>query len=215
MSYQSTAEGSQPNNQTSDLLSESFTHSTILQNELDVILEEYKSIRDEIISLQEFTRQNITTTYAGLGVLGAISPFVVKNNLQFIFLIFPIFFLSIALTSTKYALAGLTMGSYLKETLIPHTREVLSKINNEKNYSHIFSWEEGSGVVKKYGWFYLPANSAHYWIVLFAALISLFAYFGFPPDPQPPIQYVVFVIIVDAILFIYTIIVGLVAGLSR
>jgi hypothetical protein len=215
MSNQETDQSSHQNNQTVDLINESFTNETFLRNELDVILEEYKSVREEIISLQEFTRQNITTTYAGLGVLGAITPFVVLNNLQFVFLIFPIFFLSIALTSTKYALAGLTMGSYLKETLIPHTREILSKMNDDRNYSHIFSWEEGSGVVKKYGWFFLPANSAHYWIVLFAALISMAAYFGFPPDPAPPVFYVGLAIIVDAFLFIYTVIVGLVAGLSR
>ena len=215
MSNHEIAESFHQKNQAAELLDESYSYKTILRNELDVLLEEYKSIRDEIISLQEFTRQNITTTYAGLGVLGAISPFVVNNNLQFIFLIFPIFFLSIALTSTKYALAGLTMGSYLKETLIPHTRGILSKMDNDKNYSHIFSWEEGSGVVRKYGWFYLPANSAHYWIVLFAALISMVAYFGFPPDPKPPVFYVVFAIIVDTFLFLYTVIVGLVAGLSR
>ena len=215
MSNHQIAESSHQKNQAAELLDESNSYKIILRNELDVLLEEYKSIRDEIISLQEFTRQNITTTYAGLGVLGAISPFVVNNNLQFIFLIFPIFFLSIALTSTKYALAGLTMGSYLKETLIPHTREILSKMDNDKNYSHIFSWEEGSGVVRKYGWFYLPANSAHYWIVLFAALISMAAYFGFPPNPKPPVFYVGLAIIVDSLLFIYTVIVGLVAGLSR
>lgn len=215
MSNHKIDEISDQNNQAAELINESFSKKTILRHELDVLFEEYKSIRDEIISLQEFTRQNITTTYAGLGVLGAISPFVVKNNLQFVFLIFPIFFLSIALTSTKYALAGLNMGSYLQKTLIPHTREVLSKMDNEKDYSHIFSWEEGSGVVRKYGWFFLPANSAHYWIVLFAALISMAAYFGFPPDPKPPVILVGLAVFINSVLFIYTVIVGLVAGLSR
>ena len=82
--------------------------------EISVIMEEYKTLREEIISLQEFTRQNITTTYAGIGVLGAITPFIVERNLQLVFLIFPMFFFSLALTSTKYALAGLNIGNYLK-----------------------------------------------------------------------------------------------------
>jgi len=185
------------------------------QIELNVVLEEYKSIREEIITLQEFARQNITTTYAGIGVLGAISPFIVENNLQLIFLIFPIFFLSLALTTTKYALAGLTMGSYLQNTTIPQTRRLLSLINPKGEYSHIFSWEEGKGVVRKYGLFLLPANGAHYWIVLFAAVICVLAYFVFPPDPVPE-KYIEFSFLaIDGLLFIYSVVVGLIAGFSR
>ena len=185
------------------------------KTELEIILKEYQSIRDEIISLQEFARQNITTTYAGIGVLGAISPFIIEYNLQLVFLIFPIFFLSLALTTTKYALAGLTMGAYLKNSTIPHTRKLLSELDDTRDYGHIFSWEEGKGVVRKYGWFFLPANGAHYWVILFSALICVLAYFVFPPEIKPDNFLVYGILIIDSAIFIYSIIVGLIAGFSR
>ena len=63
-----------------------------IDSELSVLLEEYKSLIDEVISLQEFTRQNITTIYAGIGIIGAVSSFLINNNLQIAFLFFPFLF---------------------------------------------------------------------------------------------------------------------------
>jgi hypothetical protein len=190
-------------------------NKNLLKIELDLIVEEYKSIRDEIISLQEFARQNIKTTYAGIGVLSAASPFIIEYDLQIFFLIFPIFFISVALTTSKYALAGLTMGSYLKNTTIPNARRILLKMNDTGEYGHIFSWEEGKGVVRKYGLFFLPANAAHYWVILFAALICVLAYFAFPPEDINSNILVIAFLGIDSLLFLYAIIVGLIAGFSR
>lgn len=186
-----------------------------LKLEVSIILEEYKTLREEIISLQEFTRQNITTTYAGIGVLGAITPFIIERNLQLVFLIFPMFFFSLALTSTKYALAGLNIGNYLKTNIIPNLREGLLRENIVKDASHFFAWEEEKGLVRKYGLLYLPTNGAHYWIILFSALICIGAYFAFPPNPAPPKEIVEIILLIDAIVFIYTCIMGLIAGYSR
>ena len=183
--------------------------------EISVIMEEYKTLREEIISLQEFTRQNITTTYAGIGVLGAITPFIVERNLQLVFLIFPMFFFSLALTSTKYALAGLNIGDYLKTNIIPQLRESLLRENIVEDSSHIFAWEEEKGLVRKYGILYLPANGAHYWIILFSALICIGAYFAFPPNPSPTNEIVGIILLINAVAFIYTFAMGLIAGYSR
>jgi len=183
--------------------------------ELSVLLEEYKSLREEIISLQGFTRESITTTYAGIGVIGALSPLIVSSGFQILFLFFPFFFYGLALTSTKYALAGLHIGNYIKTVLTPNIQLCLSQENKERDYSHILSWEKSKGVVRKYGILFLPANGAHYWIPLLAALISIAAYFAFPPTNPPPFAFLIIFLCINLLVLIYTMGVGLYAGLKR
>ncbi len=187
-------------------------------SELTVLLEEYKSLREEVISLQEFTRQNITTIYAGIGLIGVISETIIVNNLQIVFLLFPFLFYSLAMTSVKYALSGIHIGNYVKSVLTPHIIHRLSQLNPGVDFSHILYWERSKSVVKKYGFLLLPANSAHYWLPLLSAIFCILAFLGFsinsniflPLDILP-----IILLAINAVAFIYTMVVGLIAGYSR
>jgi hypothetical protein len=188
------------------------------ESELTVLLEEYKSLREEVISLQEFTRQNITTIYAGIGLISVIAETLIKNNLQVVFLLFPFLFYSLALTSVKYALSGIHIGNYIKLELKPHIIKCLSQINPDNDYSHIFFWEQSKSFVKRYGLLLLPANSAHYWLPLLAAIFCIIAFFGFSVNItmyQSLNLSTIILLAINAVVFIYTMVVGLIAGYSR
>lgn len=191
-------------------------------DELKVLLNEYNTLRDEIVSIQEYTMQNITTTYAGIGLLWALSPFIVEQHLEIILLIFPIFFLSIALTSVKYALAELNIGYYIKNHIAIHIRELFYQRNNEEDYEYLMSWENQPGVVRKFGLPFIPATGAHYWIVLLASIIPIFLYFWITQLSGEPYElsilqiYSKYILLgIDLIMFIYTIFVGIKAAFSR
>jgi hypothetical protein len=185
--------------------------------ELAVLLEEYKTLRDEIISLQEFTRQNITTIYAGIGVIGAVSTFLLQKDLTIAFLLFPFLFYSLALTTVKYALAGINMGNYIKSILTPNIQRCLKNNNPEADFSHILSWENQKGVVRRYGFWLLPATGAHYWLPLLAAILFIVAYFFLTSNPLSSNSYVLVLVLlfINGVAMIYTIFTGLYAGFSR
>lgn len=183
--------------------------------ELSVLLEEYKSLREEIISIQEYTRHTVTTTFAGIAAFCAVSPYIITHNFQIAFLVFPYFFYGLSLISTKYALASLSMGNYIKSVLTPHVQKCLSQIDNQKDYEHIFIWERNKGFVKKYGLFFLPANGASYWLPLLTAILFICVYFLIPPSPRPSAILELVLLGINLIFVLYAIIVGLYAGYSR
>lgn len=174
-------------------------------------LEEYKTLREEIISLQEFARKNVTTTYTGIGILIAAAPFIVSYNLEELFLVFPFFFYGLALASVKYALAVLNIGSYLKLELIPAIRELL-RGKGSKDVKNLFEWEYKPGVVKKYGFLLLPATGAHYWITLLSAALSIVAYFYFSSGFS---FFMCSALCANGFLMTYTALAGMYAALAR
>ncbi len=78
------------------------------------------------------------------------------------------------------------------------------------------NWEtHGKGVLRRYGWWVLPAAGAHYGVMLLGATLSLVAYFMFPPDPPLHnwILYLLMFLNIGAI--IYSIFVGFKTELGR
>lgn len=49
--------------------------------ELTALLQEYQALKAEIISIQEFARQSVSTSYVALGILGAGAGFIIEKNL--------------------------------------------------------------------------------------------------------------------------------------
>lgn len=177
--------------------------------ELMVLLQEYQALKAEIISIQEFGRQSISTSYVALGILGAGAGFIIEKNLQGLFLLFPFFLYGLAWSQVRCTLAVLNISGHLREFTIPRIRDVLQLEDNRRDYSLAMNWEtHGKGVLRRYGLWALPAAGAHYGVMLLGGILSLVAYFMFPPDP-PLLNWVLYALIAaNAFALIYSIYAG-------
>lgn len=184
--------------------------------ELMVVLQEYIALREEMTVVQEFSRQSVTTSYVALGVLGAGLGFIIENNLQAIFLVFPFLLYGLAWSVVRYTLAVLNMSMHLREHNIPRIRELLALEDSRQDYSMVLSWEtHGKGVLRRYGWWALPVAGAHYGVILLGGALSFVAYFVFPPNP-PLLDWVLYALIAANIAaLIYSIFIGFKTELSR
>lgn len=178
------------------------------RSELDVLLEEYKVLRNEVVSLQDYSKQAMTTTFAGVGVLTVVTPTIIESKLNILLLIFPFFFYGLTLISVKYAIAGINIGNYIKTILASHIEDLLKEEDRSKDYSHVFLWEKTPGIVRKYGLLFLPAFGASYWIPLLAASLCIAVYF-FATTPPFFSYWVQVLLALNVIFFAYTCIVGL------
>jgi hypothetical protein len=184
--------------------------------ELMALLQEYQALKAEIISIQEFARQSVSTSYVALGILGAGAGFIIEKNLQGLFLLFPFLLYGLAWSQVRCTLAVLNISGHLREFTIPRIREVLLLEDNRRDYSLAMNWEtHGKGVLRRYGWWALPAAGAHYGVMLLGAMLSLVAYFMFPPDP-PLLNWILYSLIAANFLaLIYSIFVGFKTELGR
>ncbi len=83
--------------------------------ELMALLQEYQALRAEIVSIQEFARQSVSTSYVALGILGAGAGFIIEKNLQGLFLLFPFLLYGLAWSQVRCTLAVLNISGHLRE----------------------------------------------------------------------------------------------------
>lgn len=184
--------------------------------ELMAELQEYQSLREEIISIQEFARQSVSTSYVALGILAAGAGFIIDRNLQALFLLFPFLLYGLAWSLVRYTLAVLNISMHLREHTIPRIREILVLEDSRRDYALVMNWEtHGKGVLRRYGWWALPAAGAHYGVILLGGMLSFAAYFVFPPDP-PLLDWALHILVAaNAAALIYSIFAGFKTELRR
>ena len=183
--------------------------------ELLVLLDEYKSMREALLSLQGFSRQLSYYSYTGLGIIMASIFLIRERNLQILFLIFPFLFLFLSMASVKYVIASLNLNNYINENINPRIRILLSEENNKKDFSKVLIWDEKMGVSRKYPILLIPMAGAQFAVVLFSALFSFTAYFYFPPDPRPHPTIELILITINIVSFLYCVSLGVIAGVSK
>ncbi|MCO6451162.1 MAG: hypothetical protein J5I90_10290 [Caldilineales bacterium] len=180
------------------------------------LLEEYRAIKTEIISIQEVARQSVSTSYVALGILAAGAGFTIENNLQGLFLIFPFLLYGLAWSQVRSTLAVQNISNHLQKHTIPRIREVLKREDNRRDYSFVMDWEtHGKGVLRYYGMWAVPVAGAHYGVMILGAILSFMAYFVFPPEP-PLQKWILYGLIAANVLaLLYSIYVGFRTELSR
>jgi hypothetical protein len=150
-----------------------------LKLEHATILEEYRSLKTEIVSNLDSARQIANLALAATGILIGAVPFI-QSQALLIFLIAPLFFYALAWSQLRYVYLVLDMGDYLGTTLIPRIREILVEISidKEERLNKVMSWQTpGKGPTRlrptrRHGLLFFPIAGANYGIPLLTALLS-------------------------------------------
>jgi hypothetical protein len=157
------------------------------QLELELLKDEYKVLKNEIVSNLESARQVMGITVASIGVLIALGKPAVDAGMVDVFLIVPFLFYALAWTQLRYVFLVLDMGVYLRIEIAPRIRNLLtlSSPESKHDYNHILSWENKGRsprqAIKKplFRFLFIPIAGANFGIPLLAAMFSIIAFFYF------------------------------------
>ena len=161
-----------------------------IELEYNTLMEEYKALRDEIISTLEAARQvtNYTLVLASLvtAALPSISEYIGRTKSGTIILIMPVIFYFLAWSALRYTILTNSLGSYIRDKIAPRVRICISiSANTDKIDRTLFTWEDkGKNTLDKYGLFYLPIAGSHFALPLFGALALLTSYTVFVLEQQ-------------------------------
>jgi len=153
-----------------------------IQMQFDSLLEEYRTLKLEIVSNLEASRNISNLTLTAIGALIALTPFIINNDAIFLFLIAPIFFYGLAWSQLRYIYLVLDMGAYLRNTVIPGIHRVLSSSRKNRHIDEIMSWElPGKNPTslrknKLLRILFLPIAGANYGIPILASAFSALAF---------------------------------------
>jgi hypothetical protein len=151
--------------------------------EISILLEEYKTLRDEILQTLESNRQILNLTLTAAGALIAGSAFFISSRMPTFFLVAPLVFYGLAWTQLRYIFLVYHVNDYLKTTVEPRIRQNLAELSPEgqRDVSQILGWSrEKRGVLRRSrSLLILPIAGSNYGIPLLAAVVSVVAYVVF------------------------------------
>jgi len=127
--------------------------------EISARIAEYNALRAEIVATlsSAFLTTNLTIT--GIGVLFAASPFILKSEAPYLFLLAAFMFYLIAWTQLRFVLAVFNISQHLDSVTAPRLRRSLRKVVKETgdNFDHLWSWERpGRATNHSQGPWYVP-----------------------------------------------------------
>lgn len=155
-----------------------------LKIELNVLLEEYKALKAEIVSNLDSGRQVASLTLTAVGIFISASPAIIQSHLNIVFLIAPLLFYALAWSQLRYTYLVLDMGDYLKKVIVPNVQRVLKETHGtkERDIRYILSWElpgkspSSLRPTKLLQRLFLPIAGANYGIPLLVAILSVSAF---------------------------------------
>lgn len=155
-----------------------------IKTELDVVLEEYRVLKTEIVENINSGRQIAQLTLTAFAILIGLVPFILQYAATILFLIAPFLFYSLAWTQLRYVYLVIDMGNYLKGTLVPNVRRLLSELSTvrRRDFDAVLSWElPGKGPIRLRGGllrrlFFFPIAGANLGIPMLASALSATAF---------------------------------------
>lgn len=194
-----------------------------LKLELSTVLEEYKTLKAEIMANLASGRQVANLTLTSVGILIAAAPIIIQSQATIIFLVAPWLFYVLAWSQLRYTYLVLDMGDYLRDVVVPHVHQLLKQNQTvDRDIAYILSWElPGKGPsrlrrTKLLRCLFLPIAGANFAIPLFAAALSMGTFLILAFQNTQTISGVEWLLIaVDVAAFIYSAYWGLEAERGR
>lgn len=195
-----------------------------LKLEYSALLEEYKSLKSEIVANLDSARQVVGLTLTAIGVFIAIAPYVVESQTIILFLIAPLFFYGLAWTQLRYIYLALDMGTHLREAVLPRIQLTLARMHPQagEDFSNLMGWDLANrsplrlrrGGLRRL--LFLPIAGANYGIPILASVLSVGTFLLLALHSSQPLSIIEVVLIaVNGIAFLYSIGWGVVAELGR
>jgi hypothetical protein len=191
---------------------------------LTVQLEEYKALKAELLELFGSARRIVSLALTAMGVLIAVIPYVLQSKITIVFLVSPVLFYALALTSLKYILHAQDLVRYISENTIPALRRALNSTSNDGSpgYAELMTWDRiGRTPVRSMrgrlvGLLVLPIAGANYAVPVLGAAFSLTVFTVVTLQLHSALSLAdAILLIVDTVGFVYCLIAGFIIELRR
>jgi hypothetical protein len=183
-----------------------------LKLEHSTLLEEFKTLREEILWTLDASRKVSDYAIAAIAALITGAVYIIQLRMPILFLISPLLLYGLAWKQMKYAILTHDLSNYLNEDVLPRIRQILAELSpdSKHDFNSLMSWESRAGsLLRHHSLQLLPITGASYGIPLLAALVSLCAYFSFIFQNSLVISVVDAVIIaVNVLALLYSVIWG-------
>lgn len=154
--------------------------------ELDIVIEEYRALKNEIGSNLNAARQIVQLTFTAVAVLLGATPLIIASKLNILFLVIPLVFYALVWSQLRYIYLVLDIGNYLQAKTIPAVRHLLSELSSVKKKTElddIMAWETpGKGPIRlRRSWLqkilFIPIAGANLGISLLASTGCVAAFY--------------------------------------
>jgi len=187
------------------------------QNKLvqNALLEEYKSLREEILSTSESSRKLLYFALVGIGILISGSFYITKPEYRLLLLIVPFFFYSLILIQLKYIFFIKGFGDHIKNHISPCIRKNLAELSSDKNesdFEFILNWESNKKNKDHYRYdkiYIFPLSLAEIGIFFIAAIMPVIIYCDLT-KLIPNLSVDIILIFVNICMVVYCIILGII-----
>lgn len=154
------------------------------QRELDVLLEQYRALRAELLVTMTSTRGVLQLSLIALGVLVAAAPKIAEEGYpaSYLFLAIPLVFYGLSLTFLRYMLLHTEVVEHIHYRISPRVRQLLARDGDYGGLQceWILSWEDEAGYkgpLSRYQWWCAPIPYGPQLVPLFGAALSVVGFF--------------------------------------
>jgi hypothetical protein len=191
--------------------------------ELNLLTEEYRSLKTEIVANLTSARQVSGLAFGAVGVLMAGATPIVRSGQAELFLVAPVLFYALAWAQLRYVFMVLDMGLHLRNIVAPRMRQLLKDMvsGDGSTFAHIMAWEDpGKSPVRTTSnpiirTLFVPIAGANFAIPILAAVCSVGAFFVFHVHAKEVSGTELALLVFNVIAFIYTAAWGAVAEVRR
>jgi len=181
--------------------------------EFNALLEEFKTVRENILFDVDSNRQVLTLTLTSASILVAGSSFIIQSQFITLFLVMPIIFYALAWSQVRYLYLDASLSSYLNNVLAPRLRKVLADLtpDTKNDYSSLLSWETYLQIKEsRVNFTLMSIGAARYSIPMLLACLPIMIYFivKFQQPLQPIPFWDIALVILNAVLLLYTVYLG-------
>jgi hypothetical protein len=156
-----------------------------LKIEYGILIEEYKTLKSEILQLLHEARQITNLALTAIGVFIAGTAAVIQMQIAInpkVLLLVPFLFYFLTCIQLRYIFQALDMGKYLSSTTIPHIQSILHNfsLGRRQEIDKILSWEmPRRSPLRIRGLLFFPIAGASYGMPFLFSIILIGLYLRF------------------------------------
>jgi hypothetical protein len=200
----------------------SITQVEQIKLEYDILMQEYNTLRVEIVGTLEAARQvtNYTLVLSAILVpsISLLGEHFVQAQSAVILLLIPFVFYFLAWIALRYVILTTSLSHYIRDHIAPEVRRCHAALTGDTGKSDtLLRWEDkGKNTLRQFGVFYLPIASSHLGFPILAAIVVLASYAVITSANNFPVHSADYMLIIaNAGVLLYTIYWGLRLELSR
>lgn len=147
-------------------------------DELKVHLQEYISLREEILSLDQTQQQSLNYTILIVGGILSALALATRDQIVMVLLLLPLFFTFLSITFVSRGATKEGLAEYINNKLRPAINACIHRLDNYTTPSEVLQWEQYCRSASPMSYIYWGniRSGAEYLFLLLPGPLSIFGY---------------------------------------